>query len=86
MNVRMMVLQYLEKNGYTGLYDETGECGCDLDDIMPCEDSCGNCKPGHKVLNTENSNLFGWSIIPASESSTDSADFTSSVIERASKK
>ena len=85
MNVKQIVLRYLEDNGYDGLYDTKVTCGCDLDDIMPCEDFCGNCKPGHKVLNTENDNVFGWNIVPV-ESATDSASSTTSVIERASKK
>ena len=75
MNVKQIVLKYLEDNGYDGLYDTKVTCGCDLDDIMPCEDFCGNCKPGYKVPNTDmvitvitdNDNVVGWNIVPKKE-------------------
>jgi len=31
-----MVREYLEKNGYDGLCEKDGECGCQLSDLMPC--------------------------------------------------
>ena len=36
-NVREIVEQYLKENGYDGLYNEIGECGCPCDDLMPCD-------------------------------------------------
>jgi len=40
-----VVRQWLEDHEYTGLCGE--ECGCRLDDLMPCECPPGKCVPGH---------------------------------------
>jgi len=42
MTVKKIVENYLRKNGYDGLYAE--ECGCCLDDLMPCGECCDNCE------------------------------------------
>ena len=47
MTVREIVAQWLRDHGYDGLYHD-GDCGCLLDDLMPCCDSCDNCEPGYK--------------------------------------
>ena len=47
MTVEEIVKQYLKANNYDGLCGE--ECGCSLDDFMPCEDSCNECEPAHKA-------------------------------------
>ncbi len=36
MNVKQIVREYLMANGYDGLFNENGECGCDFEDFMPC--------------------------------------------------
>ncbi|MFZ5986364.1 MAG: hypothetical protein ACOYWZ_04450 [Bacillota bacterium] len=40
-----IVKEYLEKNGYDGLYN--GDCGCNLDDFMPCEGFSSECSAGY---------------------------------------
>lgn len=48
--VTEMVRKYLEENGYTGLYNEVGECGCELSDLGPCcEGVNARCEAGYKV-------------------------------------
>ena len=48
MDVFGIVKQYLEQNGYDGLYCR-GECGCLLEDLMPCtSESALRCEPGYK--------------------------------------
>ena len=52
-----LVLQALEKGGFDGLYLEpssgyAGEggddgCACKLDDLMPCDAPCMECRPGY---------------------------------------
>jgi len=37
MNVKEITEQYLRANGYDGLYNENGECGCERGDLMPCD-------------------------------------------------
>lgn len=40
------VYQWLKENGYDGLC--TADCGCRVDDLMPCGKLPGTCIPGHK--------------------------------------
>jgi len=50
MNIKEIVMGHLKKNGYDGLYNDDGSCGCLLNDFMPC-DIIGNlreCKPGYR--------------------------------------
>lgn len=49
-SVREIVENWLLKNGYDGLADEYGECGCELEDVMPCDEPhAESCVAGHKV-------------------------------------
>jgi len=49
MTVSEIIEKYLKENGYDGLYNLNGECGCEIDDLIPCMDYCGDCKPGYKI-------------------------------------
>ena len=49
MNVKEIVQKYLQENGYDGLCDEWHECGCQINDLMPCGEYCGDCIPGYKI-------------------------------------
>ena len=51
MNIKDILLEYLETNGYGGLF-ETGECGCMLDDLMHC-DAPMDCEPGYICEDTK---------------------------------
>ena len=47
-SVREMIAQSLRQQGYDGLYNEDGECGCGIDNLMLCENSIaglGDCRP-----------------------------------------
>ena len=47
MTVKEIVKDYLEKNGYDGLWCE-GCCGCGLYNLMPCEnDDALSCEPAY---------------------------------------
>lgn len=39
---------YLKENGYDGLYHSELECGCFIDDLIPCNSYFGECRPGFK--------------------------------------
>lgn len=39
---------WLRINGYDGLYNWSGECGCVLGDLQPCGADFSQCKPGYK--------------------------------------
>ena len=47
MNVAVIVKKYLEDNNYDGLC--CSECGCLLDDLIPCNEFFGDCVPGYKL-------------------------------------
>lgn len=51
MTVREIVREYLIANGYQGLAycEDYDGCGCGLDDLIACGESCHNCKPAYKV-------------------------------------
>ena len=41
---------WLRANGYDGLADEYGECGCELADLVPCGGpNTESCVAGHRI-------------------------------------
>jgi len=49
--VRIIVSDWLKANGYDGLVNGDGECGCPIGDLMPCENSIaglGDCQPAYR--------------------------------------
>jgi len=40
---------WLEQNGYDGLVDDGGDCGCELSEFAPCDGEVGSCVAAHKV-------------------------------------
>jgi hypothetical protein len=49
INGMTIIHRYLVDNGFDGLQNDN-ECGCELDDLMPCSDNIAFCKPGYKVI------------------------------------
>jgi hypothetical protein len=47
MDVKGIVKEYLENNGFDGLCTE--DCGCRNDDLMPCGEGFIQCVPGHLI-------------------------------------
>ena len=48
MTVKEIIKQYLREHGYDGLYSDN-ECGCEIDDLGPCDGTLDDCMPGYKV-------------------------------------
>jgi hypothetical protein len=71
MNVREIVKQWLKDNGYDGLWSD--DCGCQIDDLMPCCDYCTNCKPGYKH-EEEKGGEYDYTIRPYKQEDTDKPD------------
>ncbi len=46
MNIKEIIAKYLEDNGYDGLCCE--DCGCQKDDLFPCDNPGEDCVPGYK--------------------------------------
>ncbi len=49
MNVKEIIIDYLKKNGFDGLYHPSEDCGCPVGQIALCESSPLDCIPGHKI-------------------------------------
>ena len=47
MTVIELVADCIKKGGYDGLYDEHGECSCELDDLAPCGGLQNGCTMGY---------------------------------------
>ena len=48
MTVIEIVCEYLKREGFDGLYNVDGECGCLIAHMEPCEEMRSDCKPGYK--------------------------------------
>ena len=46
--VKTIVEDYLKRNKYDGLCHPDIECGCGIDDLVPCVYNCENCQPAYK--------------------------------------
>jgi hypothetical protein len=49
LTVRDIVEQGLKQDGYEGLYNTDGECGCELGDLSPLDCLSTDCVAGHFV-------------------------------------
>ena len=50
--VKEIVKQWLEANGFDGLFHVEGSCGCLVDRVsafMPCDEPDGGCTAGYKI-------------------------------------
>lgn len=65
MTVRDILLQWLKANGYDGLMNDGAECGCEIGDLIPCDEPCESCRPGYKGLDP--SGECDWAIFPTKE-------------------
>jgi len=44
MTAREALRQFMELHGYDHLKNADIECGCDVDDLCPCESDCCDCE------------------------------------------
>lgn len=49
-------------NGFQGLVAEGAECGCELDDLVPCGGDCSQCIPGYKHADPRPEQAGSWAI------------------------
>jgi len=45
MDIKEITYEYLRENEFDGLFCD--ECGCKLDDLMPCSEPSPRCEPGY---------------------------------------
>ena len=48
MTVRDIVTEWLAANGYDGLVSGDTECGCKLNDLVPCDSPFDTCEPAYR--------------------------------------
>lgn len=48
-----IVKAHLEANGFDGLVQTDGACGCLLDDLQPCCGDFGTCEPGYRGMHAD---------------------------------
>ena len=48
MDVQEIIKEYLKDNKYDGLYNEEGQCACELPGLQPCGENFSDCIPGIK--------------------------------------
>lgn len=53
MDVKDIIIKFLEENGYDGLFNSDGECACEISDLIPCCEACDQCEPGYKWPSNE---------------------------------
>jgi hypothetical protein len=53
MDCKDIVEAYLKEHGFDGLFNDWGECGCELGDLFPCCESISDCQPGYKHPSVE---------------------------------
>lgn len=50
LTVRTILAEWLKANGYDGLCNPWAECGCEVDDLMPCGgEGCDGCVAGYRI-------------------------------------
>ena len=58
MTVKKIISDYLEQNGYDGLHshpenNDLGGCGCSINNLFHCGESCEDCEPAYKHTKRE---------------------------------
>lgn len=51
MNGKEILVEWLQSNGYDGLYDDCDGCFCLIADLMPCNDCPDMCQAGYIIAN-----------------------------------
>lgn len=51
MNVRDIIIEYIKANDFDGLSGD--DCGCDLNNLCPCDECCIECVPAYKAKPTQ---------------------------------
>jgi hypothetical protein len=52
ITVKDILEEWLQANGYNGLYQDDG-CACTLDDFMPCEEPSKDCIAGKITIDND---------------------------------
>lgn len=69
MTLQQIVREWLKANGYDGLCDCNLECGCSVDDIMPCAEPGTECEAGYQKKGDKDSG-YDFVIVPGRKPDT----------------
>lgn len=58
MTVKTILKAWLKENGYDGLVFPREDCGCLLDDLIPCGVDCAECEPAYNVGKIEGTDEY----------------------------
>lgn len=72
-DLQTLTAAWLRENGYDGLCNGAHECGCGLDDLMPCMEPSHDCEAAYKVPVPEGRQDEGWDEWYAPEKEGDDA-------------
>lgn len=61
LEVITIVRSYLREHGFTGLVNSDG-CGCEIDDLVPCNSDFSQCRPGYKHMDPREEHSGSWAI------------------------
>lgn len=65
LGIKYLISCWLADNEFNGLYNSDQECGCTLNDLMPCDaPHLNDCQPGylHKVDPAKTSSGFDYTV------------------------
>lgn len=50
ITLKEIICAYLKANRFDGLFNDDGDCACELRDLMICDEPGTNCRPGFKTV------------------------------------
>jgi len=53
IRVSKIIKKYLRENGFDGLCNLSEECGCGIDDLVPCDSNPSECEPAYKTMGVD---------------------------------
>ena len=62
MRVIEIVNDHLIENGFGGLVADGAECGCEIDNLVPCGSDFSQCQSGYNHQDPRPGNEGGWAI------------------------
>lgn len=49
-SVKKIMEKIIKDGGFDGLYNVNDDCGCNANNLMPCDGMINDCMVGHKIM------------------------------------